>query len=66
VPGVRRTYTGPRKWENPEVAPFSEVADCSRGDIRLAAEVALAELRGMHVPSFANERALETLRTLAR
>jgi hypothetical protein len=62
---VRRTYTGPRPWEQPTAAPFSEVADCTRGELRLAAEVALAELHAIHVPTFAHERAVATLKAVA-
>jgi hypothetical protein len=53
--GVRST------WPQPE-----PIVDTSRGEQRLAAEVALATSRGMHVPTFAYERALETLKVLAK
>jgi hypothetical protein len=40
--------------------------DITRGETRLAAEVVLLELHGRDVPSFAHERAVETLAVLAR
>lgn len=63
---IKRTYTGPRPWEITDAAPFSEIADCSRGELRLTAEVALAELRGCITPTFAHERAVAVLSVLAR
>ena len=63
---IKRTFTGPRPWENPDAAPFSEFPDCSRGEMRLAAEVALAELVGRHVSTCAHERAVGILQVMAR
>ena len=63
---TKRTYTGPRSWEIPDAAPFSEIIDCRRGELRLAAEVAIAELTANHVPTFAHERAFEILKQVAR
>jgi hypothetical protein len=40
--------------------------DLSRGETRLAAEVAIAELTCRDVPSFVHERAFETLTVMAR
>lgn len=40
--------------------------DLSRGEQRLAAEVAVAELTGHDVPSFAHERAFEALVVMAK
>jgi hypothetical protein len=40
--------------------------DISRGEQRLAAEVALAELRGCITPTYAHERAVAILNVLAR
>lgn len=62
---IKRTFTGPRPWENTDAEPFSDVADCTRGELRLAAEVALAELSGGQVPTFAHERAVATLEAVA-
>jgi hypothetical protein len=62
---TKRTYTGPRPWEIIEAQPFGEVADRSRGQLRLAAEVAVAELRGQAVPTWVHERAFETLNLMA-
>jgi hypothetical protein len=42
------------------------VPDLTRGEQRLAAEVASAELRGEHVPTFAHERAVTILEVMAR
>lgn len=39
--------------------------DLTAGDVRLAAEVAIAELTATAVPSFAHERAFETLKRMA-
>jgi hypothetical protein len=61
----KRTFTGPRPWENPNAAPFSEIPDCSRGEMRLAAEVALAELRGNAIPGAAFQRAVGILTVMA-
>lgn len=63
---VKRTYNGPHSWENNEAAPFSDVPDMSRGELRLAAEVALAELCAIAVPTWARERAVNALATIAR
>ena len=40
--------------------------DLTRGEQRLAAEVALAELRGCHVSTCAHERAVDILQVMAR
>lgn len=62
--GFRKyTFTGPRPWENTDATPFSEIGGCSRGDLRLAAEVALA--RDL-VPAEVVERALAVLNAVAR
>lgn len=42
------------------------IPELSRGDMRLAVEVAIAELRAQHVPTFAHERAFETLLAMAK
>jgi hypothetical protein len=61
----KHTYTGPRPWETTDAVPFRDVAQCSRGEQRLAAEIALAELRGCITPTFAHERAVQILSVLA-
>lgn len=61
----KRTYTGPRPWEITDASPFSEIADIRRGQLRLAAEVALAELRGDALPGQAVMRAVEILEIMA-
>jgi hypothetical protein len=63
---MRRTFTGPRPWETIEETPYSELPEISRGELRLAAEVARAQLRGEHVPTFAHERAVTILEVMAR
>lgn len=45
--------------------PKERVTDISRGEQRLAAEVALAELRGCFIPTGAHERAAQILNVLA-
>lgn len=60
----KHTYTGPRPWEITDAVPFREVADCSRGEIRLTAEVALAYFTGQMIPTFAHERAVQILKVL--
>lgn len=45
---------------------LEQTPDLSRGEIRLAAEVAVEELCGRDVPSFAHERAFSALRVLAK
>lgn len=61
----KRTFTGPRLWETVEATPFNEVPDCSRGEIRLTAEVALAYFNGQLLPTFALDRAVQILKVLA-
>lgn len=52
---------------HPDSFPAIELAhDLTRGAERFAAEVALAELCGRAVPSFAHERAFETLLVMAK
>lgn len=60
--GVRQELTRAR-----QIFPALEATpDLRRGDQRFAAEVAVAELRGQLVPSFAHERAFETLLVMAK
>lgn len=63
---IKRTFTGPRPWENTDASPFSEIPDIKRGEVRLAAEVAIAQLKGELVPTFASVRADTILMELAR
>jgi len=56
---------GPRPWEITDAVPFSDVADVSRGELRLAAEVAVSELRAELVPTWVHERAFDTLNRIA-
>lgn len=48
-------------WPMPE----PDAPQPCRGELRLAAEVAVAELRGQLVPTWVHERAFETLNTVA-
>lgn len=61
----KRTYTGPRPWENPECAAFSDVPDVSRGEIRFAAEVMLAKVNHQTITADAHDRAVNILRIMA-
>lgn len=54
-------FTSRRIFPELEATP-----DVSRGEQRLAAEVALCVLHCRDVPSFAHERAYQTLQVLAR
>lgn len=45
---------------------LEQTPDVNRGQQRFAAEVALAELAGRAVPSFAHERAVEALTIIAK
>jgi hypothetical protein len=45
---------------------LEQTPDLNRGALRLAGEVAVAELSGDAVPSFAHERAFETLLVMAK
>lgn len=59
--GVRHPTDRHRLFPALEATP-----DLSRGDQRFAAEVALAELHGADVPSFAHDRAVGLLGVMAR
>ena len=61
----RAVFCGPRPWEATEAAPFNDVPDVSRGEIRLSAEVALAYFNGQMIPAFAHERAVGILKVLS-
>jgi hypothetical protein len=55
--GLRKAQLFPQLEASPDI---------SRGEQRLAAEVALAELRGCITPTYAHERAVHILNVLAR
>lgn len=59
--GVRLDLTRDRQL----FPALEQTPDLNRGAERFAAEVALAELRGRDVPTFAFERACEILRVMA-
>ena len=44
---------------------LEQTPDLHRGELRLAAEVAVAELRGQLVPTWVHERAFDTLNVVA-
>jgi hypothetical protein len=61
------TYAYGNHFRAQRVYPQLEAwPDISRGEQRLAAEVALAELRGCITPTYAHERAVQILNVLAR
>jgi hypothetical protein len=45
--------------------PISDCLTTRHGEVRLAAEVAVAELRGQLVPTWLHERAFDTLNLVA-
>lgn len=56
-----------RDWESTGIAPFEDVEDVSRGELRLAAEVVVSVLSGaMTLPKAVIERGMDTLRRVAR
>lgn len=50
------------RWIYPDL---EQIRDLSWGEIRLAAEAAIAELRGQLVPTWVHERAFDTLNRVA-
>lgn len=61
------TYAHGNHFNAQRVYPQLEAyPDINRGEQRIAAEVALAERRGCHVPTGAHEMALRILNVLAR
>jgi hypothetical protein len=60
------TYCGRIKRATQLFPRLETTPDLNRGEERLAAEVALAELRYEAIPGFALERAVRTLTVMAR
>jgi hypothetical protein len=51
APGFHRVANAfHRPWEDRSPVPYSDLPGLSRGEIRLAGEVGIAQLSGHHVP----------------